>query len=232
MIIGKKLFIPNNTKAVLWDMDGVLIDSLGFDVIVVSKIFRKYFGSSVKVSRQYIKTLFAYDPLTFWQLILKKIAKNPKVIVNSSSLKFIHKEYNDLRQATTFRLCPGILKIIMGLKRSGIKQAVVSNNPTKEVKQILKRAGIANKFDWIFGNDIKFQGKLLAKKPSPDTYLFAIKKMGMIPKECVIIEDSEIGVRAGKSAGCFTVAVATGGATKSQLQKMQPKADKIYSSFI
>lgn len=229
--IVNKFLIPGNTRAVLWDMDGVIIDSLDFDVIVVNRLLEKYFGSLIKVSKQYLKMIFAYDPLTFWKMILQKVEKDSRFIASADQLKFLHEEYSHLRQTATFKLCPGILRIVIELNKRGIKQVVVSNNPTKEVKQILKRAGVLDKFFWICGNDVQVKGKMLPKKPSPAIYLFAMKKMAFVPFECVIVEDAEIGVRAGKAAGCFTIAVATGGATKNQLQKMFPKANKIYSSF-
>lgn len=226
--IAGKLTIPQSTRAVLWDMDGVLIDSLGFDVIVVNRLLKKYFGRGIAVSPIYLKSIFAYDPLTFWQMILQKIGNKYKTAVNQELLRLILKEYGRMRQAATFKCCPGIPKILSALKKRDLKQVVVSNNPTSEVKVILKRAGIADRFDRIMGNDV---GKSVAKKPAPDTYLFAIDKLGFAVLDCVIVEDTKVGIMAGKSAGCFTIGVATGGASKSQLQKMKPRADKIYSAL-
>jgi HAD superfamily hydrolase (TIGR01509 family) len=228
MIRAGKLLIPDGTKAVLWDMDGVLLDSLGFDALAVNQLLKKFCGLSVVLSQKYLKSIFAYDPLTFWQLIFREIRKSYGIVPKRNAQELIYKEYSRLRTTGSFPVCPGIVKILSELDKLKIKQAVVSNNPAKEVKAMLKRVGIANKFERIIGNDM---AKIMAKKPAPDAYLFAIEKMKLVPKECVIIEDTEIGVRAGKAAGCFTVAVATGGATKYQLQKMRPKADKIYLSF-
>lgn len=227
MIKVEKLILPDTTKAVLWDMDGVLIDSLGFDLDSVNGLLRKYLGRTLPLPRRYIKSIYAYDPKTFWQMIIGRVRRDYKIKVSSRQLEQIIREYDEMRQTVGFKLCPGIAKTLAGLNRNKIKQVVVSNNPVADVKKILAKSGIGEKFDLIIGND----NQKFSKKPAPDSYLFAIRSLGSIAPECVVIEDSEIGVKAGKAAGCYTIGVATGGATTSQLQKMRPRADKIYPSL-
>lgn len=224
MLIGKKLYIPDQTKAVLWDMDGVLIDSLGFDVDVVNKLAQKYFGKRVVLSRWFIKSIFAYDPQIFWVMIFRRISKIYKIKTKDRQLSLAVKEYNQIRLQIKYRLCPGVHSILTELNKKNIKQAVVSNNPVKDVRKILENSSIAEQFDLIIGND----RQSLHKKPAPDTYLLAMKKLGLTPEECVVIEDTAIGVQAGKVVGCYTIGVATGGASKYQLHKIRPAANKIY----
>ncbi len=227
MIKVEKLTLPDTTKAVLWDMDGVLIDSLGFDMVAVNRLLKKYFGRLFPLSRRYIKSIFAYDPKTFWQLIINRIEKENKIKVSRQQIERIITDYSKMRQAVGFKLCQGIAKILAGLNRKNIKQVVVSNNPVKDIKKILTKSRINKKFNLIVGND----NETFAKKPAPDSYLFAIQSLDLTARGCVVIEDSEIGIKAGKAAGCYTIGVASGGATKNQLLKMRPKANKIYSSL-
>jgi beta-phosphoglucomutase-like phosphatase (HAD superfamily) len=73
ILLGRRLYIPNNTKALLWDMDGVLLDTLGLDISLCNDILKQYFGESVNVSKQFIRSVFAYDPAGFWRMILRHV---------------------------------------------------------------------------------------------------------------------------------------------------------------
>jgi phosphoglycolate phosphatase-like HAD superfamily hydrolase len=90
----------------------------------------------------------------------------------------------------------------------------VSNNPVEEVRRILQNARVDTFFDLIIGND--HEGR--RQKPAPDSYLLACDRLGIESRETVVLEDSLIGVEAGRRAGAFTVGVASGGATFDELQ--------------
>ena len=65
--------IPKETKAILWDMDGVLIDSLGHAVPLCNQLLKKYFGEEVSIPREFVRSVFAYHIPEFWKKILKEV---------------------------------------------------------------------------------------------------------------------------------------------------------------
>lgn len=227
MIIADRLDIPDRTEAVLWDMDGVLLDSLGLDLVLCTELLRKHLGPRIEVSRDFIRSIFAYHPPEFWRLILARVEKEFHCSASPEIFEQILTAYNTARNEAVFEVNPGIREILAGIKASKLKTAVVSNNPTSDVEKILSQAGIICYFDAVVGNDIRN----LAKKPAPDTYLFGAERLQVQAGACVVVEDSILGAEAGKRAGCFTVGVATGGDTFATLEQ-SAYVNRVYSSFL
>jgi len=219
--IAERLWIPADTQAIFWDMDGVLIDSLSLDLVICNQLLKQHFGSNVTVSKALIRSLFAYDSQKFWEIILAFVEKTYNLPEVMKPLDKILEAFHQARHDCVFELNPGIEEI---LKAASLKMAVVSNNPTVDVEDILKRCGIFKYFESIVGNDIE----KLEKKPAPDTYLLAARLLGVNPEKCVVIEDSLIGISAGYNAKCYTIGVATGG---TEFERLEQRAQQIYSTF-
>ncbi len=229
--LADKVEIPATTKAILWDMDGVLIDSLGHAVPLCNQLLSTYFGGDVSVPREFVRLVFAFHIPEFWKKILHEVKERFKIDDVMMHYDAIVNEYQRARHVNRYQVCPGIDDILYATKKYDIRQAVVSNNPTNEIKLILENAGLVGVFDCVVGNDMYIHGNQLKKKPAPDSYLFAAQQLGVPADQCVVVEDSVIGVQAGKAAGCFVVGVATGGATFKELLSLGNKVDKVYTSF-
>jgi len=225
MLIANRLWIPDKAIAILWDMDGVLLDTLGLDLTLCNNLLKQYVGADVSIPRDYIRSIFAYDPYRFWQLILDKVKYEHKLKDEDLRFNDILYDYNEARLNAIFEVNPGIVNILEDCKKHQLKMAVVSNNPTEDVRKILSASGILSYFDLVIGNDRK-----LKKKPAPDTYLHAADQLGIVPGESVVIEDSLVGLEAGSAAGCFTIGIATGGDSFQSLDESQI-AQTVYSSF-
>jgi beta-phosphoglucomutase-like phosphatase (HAD superfamily)/imidazoleglycerol phosphate dehydratase HisB len=224
--IAQRILIPENTKAILWDMDGVLIDSLGLDLTVCNQLLAEYFGDHVKLSHEFIRSLFAYHPPEFWNLILQHVAEEYNIPDALNLHSTILPIYDKARCESVFEVNLGIIDILKDAKSKSLKLAVVSNNLTKDVEQILQHAGIYDHFDLVVGNDIE----QLKPKPAPDTYLFAAKKLGLQAQDCVVVEDSLLGSEAGFNSGAHVIGVATGGSDYQSLANNQ-STHQIYSAF-
>lgn len=228
--ITDRLEIPNATQAILWDLDGTLIDSLSLDCTLCSKLIKEFVSPDASVSRDFIRSIFAYEVPVFWRMILEKIRDEFDIPDALDAYDQILPLYNTARQSEPFPLNPGIRELVDEINNSDqLTQAVVSNNPTQDVLELLENSGLIDDFELIVGNDIEVEGKKLAKKPAPDTFLYAAEQLGVSPENCVVIEDSVLGVTGGKAAGMYTVAIATGSADFEDLQKAG--ADQIYNSF-
>ncbi|MCP4109756.1 MAG: HAD family phosphatase [Desulfobacteraceae bacterium] len=227
MMTADRLYIPANTKAILWDMDGVLLDTLGLDMTIFNELLHQYFGNHVNLTKEFIRSVFAYHSPESWKLIFEFIKNEYNISGTENDYNQILKTYDQARNNHIFEINPGIIEILESAMKTPLKLAVVSNNLTADVKTILSKSGIPmDVFDLIVGNDIKD----LKKKPAPDTYLFATEILKVNPGQCVVVEDSLEGAEAGKQAGCFTVGVATGGTDFKSLEKSQ-FTDRVYSSF-
>jgi HAD superfamily hydrolase (TIGR01509 family) len=225
-LIAERLWIPADTKAILWDMDGVLIDSLSLDLVVCNQFLTQHFGEHVTVEKALIRSLFAYHAEKFWEQILTFVGKTYQIPEVMKPLNQFVDAFNQARRDCVFVLNPGILEILKAARTQSLKMAVVSNNLTVDVQDILARSEIIDYFDSIVGNDIE----QVAKKPAPDTYLLATRLLGVNPENCVVIEDSLIGAEAGYNAKCYTIGVATGGTEFEVLEQTQ-WTQQVYSAF-
>ncbi len=210
MLLAETLDVPDHTQALLWDMDGVLIDSLGLDHEICSGLLLRHCGGGGgAIPAAVIREGFALSPHDFWRLILERLG----LVVAPDVLGRLVDEYEEERRGARFPVLPGVTAILAAARAAGLKLAVVSNNAHQDVVEILTRSGIAPLFDVIVGND---HGQF-AKKPAPDTYLHAAASLAVDIARCVVIEDSLVGVEAGRRAGAYTVGVATGGTLLSDL---------------
>ncbi|MEZ4526625.1 MAG: HAD-IA family hydrolase [Desulfobacterales bacterium] len=225
--IAQRLLLPESVRAILWDMDGVLLDSLGLDQQICDEILHPYFGTHIRLGKAFIRSLFAYHPEDFWRLILDHVKKEYGIAETEKYFDEILRKYCEIRNNSVFETNPGIREILTDARKKGLKLAVVSNNPTADVKQVLDLSGILAYFDLVVGNDVHDN---LKKKPAPDTYLFAAESLHVRPEHCAVIEDSVIGAQAGRASGAFVIGVATGGADFADLEN-SGFADRVYAAF-
>lgn len=226
ILIAERFSIPVSTQAILWDMDGVLIDSLALDFSICNRLLSTHFGNHVKITNNFIRSLFAYHPPKFWRLILGHVEERYKTPDAMKFIDAILADYISTRRDGNFELNIGTAEILQEAKAKSLKMAVVSNNLTEDVKEILRQVGIFDYFDTVIGNDIENY----EKKPAPDTYIFAAKMLETDPEECVAVEDSLIGAEASYRAGCYTIGVATGGTDFTALNSSR-WTHQVYSSF-
>ena len=99
---------------------------------------------------------------------------------------------------------PDYSKIILlqHLKGRGYKLACCSNSIKETLHLMLKSAHLFNFFDFIIGND-----EVRNPKPHPETYLLTFKKLGLKPRECIIVEDAPPGIASAKASGAFVIEV-------------------------
>lgn len=142
------------------------------------------------------------------------------IILEKSTKKYTDIEKNELamRKNEYYRklignltpqdILPGVMNLLRGLQQHGIKIAIGSSS--KNTPFILERIGLNKEFDTIVdGNNIS------KSKPDPEVFLKAAAGLGLIPKNCIVIEDAESGVKAA-IAGGFPV-IGVGSAALSRL---------------
>ena len=177
-------------KAVIFDMDGVLVDSQPYHfkadietmseygVVKDQKFYEKFAGTLTSDRMRILKDLFKLD------IPVEEMVKKREDMI----LEIMARE--DIKPVS------GIPEFLKSIKNRGLKTAVASSSGYDLIGLILSRLGISEYFDSITsGNDVK------RGKPSPDIFLLAAERIGAEPSECLVVEDSENGVKAAKSAG-------------------------------
>ena len=183
-------------KAIIFDADGVVIDSLPPNIEVWKKIFERHglrflidikeaSGRSTEdIARIALKNNGIDDPLLLEQIVREKKEMDPWVIENTG-------------------LVDGIRELLEYLKNKDYAIALASSGRRERIIPTLIRQGIEKYFDILV-----FIDEVQHPKPEPDLFLLASYKLGVSPEQCIVIEDSIHGVIAARKAGMKPVALA------------------------
>lgn len=178
-------------KAVLFDMDGVLIDAKDWHYEALNKALR-LFGH--EISR--------YDHIHSFDGLPTK--KKLQMINEQSFLpEELHDFINKLKQQYTMDMvqmnCKPMFQheyAMSKLKAEGYKCAVCSNSIRNTIVQMMTKAGLIQYIDLILSNE-----DVVNSKPDPETYIKAMERLGVEPDECVILEDNKNGIQAALASG-------------------------------
>ncbi len=204
-------------EAVIFDMDGVLVNSEPFYVEVEQNNFRKL---GLTILEDEHKTYQGTATDRMWEIIKEKHAIKQTVEELVEMTNSIVTPY--FASLEVIDSMPGVKQLIKQLKEDKFPLALASSSYPDVIEIILQKTGLKNYFDVVV--DSQMAG---ASKPEPDIFLLAAQKLGIQPERCVVIEDSTNGIKAAKSAGMYCIAYAGPG---SELQD-QSQADAIISDF-
>ncbi len=190
------------SKAVLFDLDGVLVDATEIHYEALNQAL-KLFGYSI--SREAHIKVFNGLPTRKKLEMMSATEKLPVSLHDVISAQKKIYTQNLIRQ----RCKPSYEKIMMleYLKKNGVKMAVCSNAVSKSVVEMLELTGIYDYFEFILGNDSYSD---LKPKPDPDIYERAIDIIGCVPEDVWIVEDAPHGIQAAKAAKAGRVIEVSG----------------------
>lgn len=184
-------------KAILFDMDGVIVDTLHFHYLAWDKMFRERGGVVEK------HTVLLHEGRNSRE-ILPILMKETNVIIPENEWdEFIDKKREYYRSIVEIKYFPNAFNIIEELKKRGLKTALVTASARKNMEKAIP-ADKRKLFDLILTAE-NFQ----KAKPNPDPYLAAQEQLGVEVYECVVIENAPLGIEAAKNAGMICIAIET-----------------------
>lgn len=177
-------------KMVIFDMDGVLIDSEGFYKEINAQHFEEL---GVHITDEEYESFIGIAADLMWSYIKEK----GKLSQDVATLRRDEKERKHAFLAKApLEPMPGIPALLKKLKEQNYALSLASSSSRKNVEVIVQKLGIASYFDcMVSGEEVK------NGKPAPDIFLKAAAQVGIAPKYCYVIEDSNNGARAAKAAG-------------------------------
>lgn len=185
--------------AVLFDMDGVLVDSEELIASAAQMMFREWYG--VEIPRS---AFFPYVGAGEDRFI-GGVASDFGIDIDLRAAKARTYVFYDELASRHIRVLPGAIDYPRACKEHGLKIALASAADLTKVLINLRILGIGEHFfdAVITGSDIE------RKKPFPDIYLLAAKKVGVGPENCLVVEDAVNGVIAGVRAGALCLGLTT-----------------------
>ena len=190
-----------NLKAVLFDMDGVLFDSMKNHAKAWNKAMAMY---DMNLSEE---EAYMHEGRTGASTINIVSARERGYEASEDEIKKIYQTksdiFNSLPKAEPMQ---GTYTLLQEIKNSGLQPVLVTGSGQLSLIDNLNHhfPGIFQKEYMVTAYDVKFG------KPNPEPYLMGLKKAGIDPNEAVVVENAPLGVKAGVAAGIFTIAVNTG----------------------
>lgn len=200
-------------KAILFDMDGTLVDTEPVGPAVMRNFFSKHSINITDDEWQLFDKVWRRDgaKMTFEEYMTDVFKRySPNVDID----KIIEEFYTDYEGAISFaKQLPGADKLLKSL-RNKFKIALVTASTDFQAKEVLENNKWTSLFDLVVSHD-DFE----KSKPNPESFLTACSKLGLKPTECIVIEDSKNGVLAGKNAGMFVIGVRAGNKHPQDISK-------------
>jgi len=179
-------------QAVIFDMDGVIVDSEAMHVKIERDLLKKYGG---KIEPHYLEQFSGTTDSFFWKSIIEKFDLN----VTAKQLS-AEKDKIVMSKLKDMRLFPGIRTLLNNLKEKNIKIALASSSKRSWINEVIHNNNLH--FNYIISGE-----SLHKPKPMPDIFLHAAEHLNLPPSSCIVIEDSVNGVKAAKAAGMNCIAI-------------------------
>ncbi len=204
-------------KAVIFDMDGVIIDSEPFYQEVQIDLFHKM---GISVPPEEYNTFIGAGMREMWNMIKssRRLTQHIEELIklnNNVLLKYF-------KESAALVPTPYFIDFLASILAAGMKTAVASSTAKPVIEVILKKLDVYNLFDIIVSGDEVENGK-----PAPDIFFETAARLNVIPSECVVIEDSTNGVKSAKSAGMYCLGYHNPHSGRQDISA----ADKIINSF-
>ena len=195
----------NNIKGVVFDLDGVMIDSEAISIEVWRDMLSEF---DVVLSDEDYGKIIGMSSFPAADFIIKQTGAPADVH------KMIRVHWDELILAIQKHGEPeaGLINILDAFATLSLPLAVASNSPSRYVHSTLKALGLADRFKTVTCGD-----EITHSKPHPEIYLKAAESINIAPENCLAIEDSPVGLQAALAAGMRCVIIQNGHIKKTEL---------------
>lgn len=197
-------------EAVIFDLDGTLMDSMGVWV-KVDHIYVERYG--LTVPEDFYQRM---EGMSFTETAAYYLEVFPEIDRTVDELKA---EWNEIAYEcyrAEVMLKPGAEHFLRYLKEQGIRAGIASSNSRELIEASVKSHGIENYIDAVSTSH-----EVNAGKPAPDVYLKTAEKLGVSPENCLVFEDVPMGILAGKNAGMKVCAVDDAFSASQEMKKRE-----------
>jgi haloacid dehalogenase superfamily, subfamily IA, variant 3 with third motif having DD or ED/beta-phosphoglucomutase family hydrolase len=203
-----------NDFAVIFDMDGVLVDNNEYHNIAWVEYCKR---KNLKISQEEIVSRYGTSNIEFFDLLYGNTLSKEETDRLGEEKEALYREIYEEH----IKPVDGLVEFLKGLKEHGFKLAVATSAIPNNLNFVLDKINIRHFFDKLADSSMVKRGK-----PDPDVYLKASELLDIPPSRCLVFEDAVMGVKAAKSAQMKVVAITSTFKPEDLMQ-----ADRIINSF-
>lgn len=181
-------------NAVIFDLDGVLIDSEPMHCMADNQLLKEL---GIETPENYLDRFAGWTDSAMWQAIKTDYNITQSIALLKElqlpvKLKLLHQ--------SEFQAIPGAAEFLRDIKTAHIPIAIASSSPKLFIEAVIKKIKIEQYFDFLVsGEDVE------RSKPEPDIFLKAAQLLNVNPTECLVVEDSKSGTLGAKKAGMLCI---------------------------
>ena len=206
-------------SAALIDCDGVLYDSMKFHTQAWVKLMKK---NGIKCTRD---EFYELEGMTGSEIIKTKFKTGAgKNITDDEAHALYGVKTRYFRELGEAPVMPGATRVLEALKAANVERVLVTGSQQDTIVQ-----RIETDFPQLFSENKVTGHDVRHGKPNPEPYLKGMAATGKKANQCIVIENSPLGVQAGHAAGCFTIGVTTGPIPEKDMYKAG--ADVVFKSM-
>lgn len=184
-------------RAVLWDMDGTLVDSEKLWDIGIQELYRRH-GRELSAAVRNSTVGGSSDSVM--QIVYADLGLEPDPVDIARTADWLHEYVGELFESG-LPWCDGAREMLDELSAAGVTMALVTNTRRRLTEKALNSIGRHYFAVTVCGDEVP------AAKPSPDPYLRAAELLGVSPQHCLAIEDSVTGTASAGAAGCAVLVI-------------------------
>lgn len=203
----KKETLLQNKQAVIFDLDGTLVDSMWMWP-AIDEEYLGAFGQTVPEDLQSSIEGMSFSETALYFKVRFQIPDSLAAIKNRWNEMAYEKYTNEVP------LKPGVREFLEELQERGIRMGIATSNSAELAQAVLAALGVESYFQVIATSC-----EVAVGKPAPDIFLHVAKRLGAEPEHCLVFEDVVAGIRAGKSAGMQVIAVADAFSSQDEERK-------------
>jgi beta-phosphoglucomutase len=198
-------------EAAIFDWDGTLADTRK---VIVASFQQTLTEIGINITNQYIERRIGIGAAETFREILKD-ANRP---VNEALVKQLVERKSQIQVSLKdqVQLFSGVWTLLKALQGK-VKVGLASMNSRLVIDELVKAQGLTPFFQATITGD-----NVLRSKPDPEIFLKCTEQLNVLPRNCVVVEDSIFGVKAAKAAGMACIAVTTGVYGKNELEEAHP----------
>ena len=189
------MVLPRIVRAVVFDMDGLLVDT---EAVVFRAVQRAASGIGGELPFGVFQQMVGLQDSASEAIVAAHFGSGFDLPAWSAAVSAHFRE----ELAAGIALKSGAVEILDHLDAAGLPRAIATSSSRESVERSLGPHSLVARFDALITRDVQTRGK-----PHPEPYLKAAEALGMDPKDCLALEDSHNGVRAAAAAGMMTIMV-------------------------